>query len=211
MLLPTHEIVILPGPLPPGSFGALLVTSANAAPFLAANRPPPGCPVLAVGAASARALRLAGIGAKEAGDGTGAGLAIEASALHRGTGLPLLYVAGRVRTDGLEAALDAARVPFETVEAYDTRAVPITRERLEAALGADGADAVLLLSLGQARAFEALRARFPDLLDPAPRPLCLSGRIAEALRPDLAARAIVADRPELSGLLASYRAGFGPD
>ncbi len=202
VLLPLQTIVPLAPPLPLGPFGALIATSGNAfrSPALAPLR---DLPVLAVGRATAEAARAAGFAAQIAGEGTGASLAGEAAEAHASTGRPLLYAAGRVRTDGLERALSQAGVPFETVETYDTRDASPDPAALDGAFAAP-IDAVLLLSLGQARAWRRLLADHPRRLPSLPVPLCLSQRIREGLGEGLAENALVSARPELSALLARY-------
>ena len=202
VLLPVQTILPLSPALPPGPFAGLIVTSANAlcGPALSALR---HLPVLAVGQTSARAARAAGFSAEAAGDGTGAGLVQSAAALAARTGRPLLYAAGRVRTDGLENALRASGIPHETIETYDTVDLEIEAAAVEAAF-ARPVDAALILSLGQARAFSRLLLRFPEETMPVPRALCLSSRIRDGLSPALAAQALVAPERELSSLLRRY-------
>lgn len=204
ILLPTQVIQPLSPSFPADEFGGFIVTSANAVSYLRAAEPDRNIPVLAVGKASARALRTARFQVETPGDGTGAGLADAAARLFEKTGLPLLYLAGRVRTPGLEDTLGARHVPFETLEVYDTVSIEPPPEAIEAAFEAGPPDAVLLLSLNQAFAFEDLVSRYPGLLEHA-RPLALSARIANGLRIVDRGRAIVAERPELSALLESYR------
>lgn len=202
VLLPLQTIVPLDPALPEGPFCALIATSANALRGGALKRLR-HLPVLAVGEASAKAARAAGWAAEIAGSGTGAAMVERAGEIHATSGLPLLYAAGRVRTDGLESALRHARIPFETVETYDTRDVEPAPGEIEAAFEAP-IDAALLLSVGQARAFSRLLERAGERAARPPTPLCLSERVRQALPPPLIERAVVSRTSELSALLARY-------
>lgn len=204
ILLPTQAIQPLNPNFPGDEFGGFVVTSVNAVSYLVAAEADRSVPVLAVGKASARALGAAKFRVEVPGDGTGAGMAEACARLFERTGLPLLYLAGHVRTSGLETELSARSIPFETIEVYDTVSIEPTAEAIEAAFEGGPPDAVLLLSLNQAFAFEDLASRYRNLLEHAV-PLVLSPRIARGLRILDPARAIVAKRPELSGLLESYR------
>ena len=204
LILPTQEIRPLGLELPAGRFGGLIVTSVNAVPFVGDRFPARRPPVLAVGPATAHALRKAGAGPVILGEGTGTGLAEKALALFEESGLPLLYLAGRVRTEGLETALTERGVPFETLEVYDTVQVEPDQESIAAVIGEGSTDAVLLLSVGQAESFLRLLSTSPGRFDPPPIALCLSERIARALPLSLRDAALVANRPELSELLRHY-------
>ena len=171
VLLPLQTIVPLDHALPEGPFAALIVTSANA--FRGGSLDPlRHLPVLAVGQATAHAARAAGWSAEIAGSGTGAAMVERARAIHAANGLPLLYAAGRVRTDGLERALREAGIPFRTVETYDTRDLTPELEDIADAFE-PRVDAVLLLSLGQVRAYRRLLDRMGNGLPASPTPLCL--------------------------------------
>ncbi|WP_185984384.1 uroporphyrinogen-III synthase [Aureimonas mangrovi] len=205
LLLPTRQVEQLDPPAPLGPFGGLVVTSANAVSYLA--RHPEWCrlPALAVGGATAQALRAARFEVVEAGPGTAEELVVPAIALYRKAGLPLLYPTGIVRRPDLEVGLAEAGVPCRTIEVYRDRSREPSGADVDAVLAQGPPDAVLLLSRAQAQDFMALRSRFPDRLGDAVAILCLSPRIAALFEGADAARVVVSEKPELSALLARYR------
>lgn len=203
LLLPVEEARPLDAP-PPGPFSGFIVTSANAVPPLARHRPGDRRPVLAVGERTACALRVAGFGSVSAGPGFGAGLAAAAAGLAGRSGAPLLYVAGRVRSPALEAALAAAGVPFRVWEAYAMEALDPDAAAIEAAVGDAPPDAVLLLSVGQVEAYGRLLGLRARPFEPPPRLLCLSRRIYAALPPELRPDGEISPRPTLAALLERF-------
>ncbi|BDA86701.1 hypothetical protein Sa4125_42430 [Aureimonas sp. SA4125] len=182
-ILPAEEIVALSSAPPPGPFAAILVTSAHAVPALAVLPREDLAPFLAVGARTASALRAAGFGEIATGSGGAANLVEPAARLAATRGLPLLYAAGRVRTDALEAAFADRDVPLRLWEAYDIRPLDPAPDEIAQATGGISPDAVLLLSRGQVAAYVRLAGRLPA--GSAPRLLCLSPRIADALPANL--------------------------
>lgn len=200
LTIPVTATEALSPPAPDASvFSAVLVSSANAVPYAAAAIPRDR-PMLAVGPATAEALRRAGFSAVESAASSGRDLARLAA--ERGAGGPFLYLAGRVRAEGLEAALSEAGLPVEILEVYDTRALHPTRGEIEAALGGRSPDAVLVLSIGQAEGLGRLVAAAPELFSPPLRILCLSDRIGDALPDHIDGTVFVSPDGELSNLLA---------
>ena len=202
LVAPVIAIVRLPVRWPAGRPRALLATSHHAfgtdipADWRAA------VPRVAGGHRTAEAARSAGWEDVRIGAGGGEGLPpLVALTLPRPG--PLLYLAGRDRKPGLEAALDAAGYWVDTVEAYaaePTGAWPATardglrRQRAEAALHYSRRSAALALAL----------ARKHDLLDPFLdlHHACLSADAAEPLLRLKARSVAVARQPGEAALLA---------
>ncbi|MEN3793463.1 uroporphyrinogen-III synthase [Fulvimarina sp. MAC3] len=204
-LLPLEIVVRLEEGPPTSSFDGFVVTSAQAVPAMAEAFARDMLPVFAVGEATGAALRAAGFANVHAGSG-------EASFLPRlvGTvlgqpsgGARLLYAAGRNRSGSLEAAVAGTSLRLSTWEVYDVvRRVPGKTE-FEDCFGVDGtngADAALILSQAQAAAFQDCVAPYLGADVNKIRLLCLSGRIAEALMPELRSQAEISDRPKLVSL-----------
>lgn len=117
-------------------------------------------------------------------------------------GTRLLYLAGRVRTGVIEDRLAAAGLRVDLVEIYDT--VP-HETALDAAAGVIGArplDVALVHSAHGAELLSRLAAR-PDLAAAFEdtRCLCISARVADALKGRIAARAQAAEAPDEAALL----------
>ena len=198
-LLPAEEIVTLATSPPQGPFSGFLVTSAHAVPALAAGFSGSRLKILAVGARTAAALRAAGFDDVTVGLGGAADLVEPALALAAEAHLPLLYAAGRVRTDTLEIALARRSAPLCLWEVYDTRTLDPQPEDIARATAGRAPDAVLLLSRGQVAAYLRLAARLPQSAA-GPRLLCLSARIAEALPRELRLRAEISPAMSLATL-----------
>jgi uroporphyrinogen-III synthase len=198
-----HLLAIEPlGGPPPAVDGvqAILITSANAAPALASLGAPP--PVIAVGEASARAVRAAGIAQVTVAGGDATGLARHLIAhLDPGEGA-LLHVCGADVRPGLAEPLAAAGFELRRHVVY--RAVP-ARELappVVAALRERRIAAVLLFSPRTAATFAALVLRH-DLAAclAGSEALCLSAAIAEAAGAVPWRRIRIAARPETEALL----------
>jgi uroporphyrinogen-III synthase len=199
-VLPAEEIVALGTAPPAGSFAALLVTSAHAVPALARHPPAAWPAILAVGERTAEALRAAGFDRVTVGCGGAAGLVEPAVRLAAARGLPLLYAAGRVRSDALETTLAEQSVPLSVWEVYDIRPLDPGPEEIARATGGAPPDAVLLLSRGQVAAYLRLAERLPRGPGAAPRLLCLSSRIAAALPAELRSLAEISPAMSLATL-----------
>lgn len=200
MLLPLQEIVPLAAPPPDGPFGGFVVTSGNAVPALARAFPHDARPVLAVGARTGALLGEAGFRSVLSGGESGDSLAGPAEAIANASALPLLYAAGRVRTPALETALARRGVRLAVWEVYDTRPLTPAPADLDAAFCAGPPDVVLLLSVGQAAAYQRLLEQHPQRFRPAPRLLCLSARIFAALPVELRAFAEISGSARLAAL-----------
>ncbi len=202
VILPLFETRRLDPEPPDGPFAAILATSRHAVPWLAARFAGFGGPVLAVGEASADALRRAGFADVRAGPGRAGDLAPLADALPRRAGERFLYAAGRVRLPDLERGFAERGLPLAVAEVYAAEPLEPSRRDLAALLGRGPLDGVLLLSREQARALAGLLARAPALLSPEAPFFCLSASIALELPPRLGARTRLADAPRLERLLA---------
>ncbi|SKA06391.1 uroporphyrinogen-III synthase [Consotaella salsifontis] len=203
LILPTEEVVALPGPPPSRDVEGFLVTSANAVGALAAAFPRDGRPLLAVGKATAKKAQDAGFSHIKAGSGKAEDLAALVSTVFGQPRRPLLYATGRQRTATLEQRLAASGIAHLVWEAYDMRPLHPSGNEIAAAVGGKPADFTLLLSAAQARAFAALIDEEPALLGPA-RPLCLSPRIRDALPFSLADAAAISPEPHLLSLFDCF-------
>lgn len=193
LLVPVDEIVPLEPACPdPAIFDAAIVTSVNAVPY-AARHLPRAMSMAAVGTASGEALRSAGFCNVAIGGGEA-----DAGLLDRcGREARVLYLAGRVRTDALERAAASGGRQLTVLEVYDTRPLCPSRSQIAAALGDRPADAVLVLSQGQAAGLSRLQAQAPELIEPTSLVLCISERIRAALGEPFRASAQVAPLGEL--------------
>ncbi|KAB0681434.1 uroporphyrinogen-III synthase [Aureimonas leprariae] len=185
VVVPVQEIVALDEPPPAGDFACICVTSRNAVPALRRGFAGTQRPLLAVGEATAAALRAAGFARVEAGSGEAAALVRPAAALASRLRQPVLLALGRTRTPALEDGLARAGTVFAVWETYETRLLHPTERQVEAAFGGRAPDAVMLLSGSQAEGFARLFRAQPRLFRPLPQLLCLSERIAEALPAEL--------------------------
>ncbi len=202
VVAPMLLVVPLPADLPdPGAVQALLVTSANALPFL-----PSGLHdtlLLAVGDATAAAARAAGFSRIASAGADAAALATLAAQACSPTGAPLL-LAGAAR-QGAALAARLAREGFAVRHHAVYDAVPVTdlpqTARME--LNAGRLAASMFFSPATARAFVAafMRACRPDIVFNV-EALAISDEAAAALAPLPWRRIRVARRPNQDELLA---------
>jgi uroporphyrinogen-III synthase len=186
---------------PAGPFDALVVTSANAVPALAALDK--ALPVFAVGGHTAASVRDAGFADVRSAEGDAKSLAaLAANAFRPGT--RFIHVAGRDRKPEPEVSLMQAGFAVETFVAYEAVAATTLPESLARALREGSLDAALHYShrtvetaLALARA-AGMAESFLSL-----RHLCLSADIAAPLREQGAARLIVAGEPDEASLFAA--------
>lgn len=186
-------------------FGAVIITSANAAAAVVthpARAKLIALPVFAVGRRSAQAARSAGFSAIHTAGGDADDL-VRLIAEHRPDDkAPLLYLAGEDRAGDLIGDLAVHDVAAELAVVYRAAAVPYSPE-LIAALTEGAVDAVLHFSRRSADQYidggkkagiaaQAMRVRH----------LCLSGPIAESLITAGARNVIVANRPDESSITA---------
>jgi uroporphyrinogen-III synthase len=192
-----------------GPWGAVLITSANAARAIAAHPRRAelmALSVFAVGRRSAEAARVAGFAEVTSADGDAADLA-NLVAARAAPDRPLLYLAGQDRAADLAGLLAARGLPVRTVEVY--RAVAETRlpPAIRAALGAGEVDGVLHYSVRSAEAFvAAVRGDGIALKLLKINHYCISAPVAEALgAAGLGPLAVAAhpDEPALFALLDS--------
>ena len=160
---------------------ALVLTSANAVPALAATDP--GRPVFVIGAATARAARAAGCRDVRPAAGDGASLArliIEQCRPERGA---LLHLAGTEVRPELAEALAAAGFELRRQAVYRVLAADRLAASVIDAIRARAVDAVLLFSPRSAAIFVELIARH-DLAGCLGRTeaICLSAAVAAPCR-----------------------------
>jgi len=186
-----------------GPWAAILITSANAAPAVAANPRRSALvalPVFAAGERSARAMRAAGFADVSAADGGVDDLA-RLVAERMPAGASLLYLAGADVASDLTGDLRHRGLLVHTVVLY--RAVVAAKLPQAAADAlADGMGGVLHFSRRSAEAY-VNTARAAGVIEAALGPIqfCLSGRIAEPLRRAGAGNVRVAQRPTEAALL----------
>lgn len=179
VILPTERIVALRKAVPREPFAAFAVTSARAVPAIAQAFPGDPRPVFAVGTRTAEALHEAGFADIHVAGGDASTTAELIGRLSEREHA-VLYAAGRPRTGQLEIALEVLGIPFVIWEVYRTERVEQSPARICGAFA--GADAVLLLSVGQAEAFLALAGHTDRPFRPGDfEILALSPRIAEVL------------------------------
>ena len=188
---------------PPGTFDAIVLTSAAAVPALDALPPAVrALPLHAIGEATAEAARMAGhahvvVGADGAAphDGRAFGQMLA------GRGLRFLYPCAEARSPDLEAVLEA-RAAIAPWPVY--RTVPRAGASAEL-LALDGAPAAVLLHApSAARALGALCEATPAFAErmAGAAMLCLSARVGDALPGDLGAARHVARQPDDASLVA---------
>ena len=163
---------------------------------------PPALPVFAVGKRTAEAARVAGFKEVRIGTGDGEGLAPLVMLTLPRPG-PLLYLAGRDRKPGLEAALAAAGYRIDTVEIYAADPVESWPDAVCDALREARVDAALHYSHRSAALALNLASRH-DLFDPFfdLQHFCVSADAAEPLIAAKASSVAVAERPDEASLLA---------
>jgi uroporphyrinogen-III synthase len=187
-----HEVLISPllrieplpdARIPPGSFAALLVTSANVAPAIAAHArfaQLRSLPVFAVGDRSAEAMRATGFADVTSAQGDVGDLtALAASRI--APRAALLYLAGADRSGDLAGALAGRGFAVSTVVIY--RAAPVAALSPIAATAIEVIDGVLHFSRRSAEMY-LKAARAGGVYDDAVRPMihfCMSAHVAEPL------------------------------
>jgi uroporphyrinogen-III synthase len=188
-----------------GPWPAILVTSANAGPAIAAHPRFPmlrALPVFAVGRRSAEVMREAGFTEVTSADGDVGDLArLVAERLPRGASL--LYLAAAERAGDLAGDLAARGFAIETVVVY--RAIAATNFGSDAVQAiTDGIDGVLHYSPRSAAAYVAA-ARSGDLVAAAvvkPAQFCLSAHVAAPLAQAGATDIRIAPQPTEAALIA---------
>jgi uroporphyrinogen-III synthase len=209
-----HDVVVTPllsidhlteAELPGGPWSAILVTSANAAPAIAAHRSHDalrGIAVLAVGDHSAEAMRDAGFADVLSAGGDVTALASLVAARTK-PGDALLYLAGAERSGDLAGTLRTQDRILHTAVIY--RAVVADDLPPEAAAAlATGIDGVLHYSRRSAATYvtAARRAGLARAAIADPTHFCLSAAVAAPLIAEGAINIRVAARPDEAALLA---------
>jgi len=211
ILAPLMEVRVLPGPaLDLAGVQAVLLTSANGARALAERqgRPVTGLSVLAVGDATARAARDAGMGHVESAGGDVDDLARLVGARLTPGGGALLHVAGTKVAGDLSGMLAAAGFTCLREVLYEARAATSLPESARRALAEGAADGVLLYSPRSAALFRDL-ARAAGLGDAlgSLTALCLSAAVAAGAGGGWG-RVAVAERPTEDALMDLIRTLF---
>ena len=209
-----HDVIVAPlltlehltdAELAGGPWSAILVTSANAAPAIAAHRRHEalrGLTVFAVGGHSAQAMRDAGFAEVISADGDVAALA-SLVATRTKPDASLLYLAGAERSGDLAGALRARNRIVQTAVIYRAVIAENFPPETAAALAA-GIDGVLHYSRRSAEAYvnAARRTGLAKAAIADPIHFCLSAAIAAPLLAAGAASIRVAAQPDEAALLA---------
>ena len=212
-----HEVTLAPvlrvepeadADLSGGPWGALLITSANAARAVVAHPRKDGLigiPVFAVGRRSAEAAREAGFTEVVSADGNAEDLArlVAARVPSAAPNHPLLWLAGEDRADDLVGALAAHAITVLTAVVYRAVAETALPDDVRDALGAGRVDGVLHYSRRSADAFEAIAmAAGIDLKSLPTKHYCLSAQVAEPLTQIGVTTVVVAAAPDEASLFA---------
>jgi uroporphyrinogen-III synthase len=194
---PLHDTAIERSP-----WAAILITSANAAPAIAAHQGHSALvalPVLAVGERSAQAMRAAGFADVTSADGAVRDLA-RLVAERTPPGSSLLYLAGADQAGDLAGDLRHRGMRVHTAVVYRAVVAATFPQAAVDAL-AGGLEGVLHFSSRSAEAY-VNTARTAGVIEGALSPVhfCLSGHIAEPLTRAGAANVRVAARPTEAAL-----------
>jgi uroporphyrinogen-III synthase len=187
------------------AYGAVVMTSANAARALAAHPRRAGLvalPAFTVGRRTAETARAMGFAEVHSADGDKTDLAALIRAQYAGARGPLLYLAGEDRAGELDLG---PGVTVITAVIYRATAVECFPAALDTALMAGHIDGVLHFSRRTAEAYLACARgglRAPAL---APRHFCLSRAVAEPLASAGAAAIRIAARPDEAAMLELVR------
>jgi uroporphyrinogen-III synthase len=206
MVAPLLRVETIATRLPDGPYGAVVMTSANAARAVARHPQHDKLTSLVaftVGRHSADAARAAGFRDVRSADGDQGDLVALLRARYAGGSQPLLYLAGEDRAGDVPGDLGAGGVPVVAVSIY--RAVKVERfpAAVTRALVQGALDGVLHFSRRSAEAYLAC-ARSAGVPGDLPRPLhyCLSRQVSEPLAAAGAGGRIrVAPRPEEAALI----------
>jgi uroporphyrinogen-III synthase len=187
-----------------GPWGALVITSANAARAIE-QHPRRGelmrLPLFAVGGRTASCARAIGFGNVASADGNQADLVRRIVAEYRDRA-PLLYLAGEDRSGDLVGDLAAHGLDLRIVVVYRATKVVILPPEAHAALAASQIDGVLHYSRRSAEAYLDC-AQAAGILDRALAPVhyCLSRQVAEPLLAAGARTVRTAPAPDENGLI----------
>jgi uroporphyrinogen-III synthase len=209
LLAPLLRVEAVACDLGDAAYGAVVMTSANAARAVATH---PSRAVLAalpaftVGRHTAEAARVAGFADVRSADGDKADLAAFLRAEYEAARGPLLYLAGEDRAGELD--LSASGIAVVTTVIYRAVAAERFPDVVSTALAAGAIDGVLHFSRRSAEAYLACGCR-ADLLAPALAPLhvCLSHAVAEPLAAAGARAVRIAPRPDEAAMIELVGAG----
>lgn len=203
LLAPLLRVEAVACDLDQAAYGAVVMTSANAARAVAAH--PSRAALVAlraftVGRRTAEAALAAGFADVRSADGDKADLAALLRAEYEAARGPLLYLAGEDRAGELD--LSASGIAVVTAVIYRAAAAERFPDAVAAALAAGAIDGVLHFSRRSAETYLACAHR-ADLLAPtlAPLQLCLSAAVAEPLAAAGARAVRIAARPDEAGML----------
>ncbi len=195
-----------------GTWGAVVITSANAPLAIAGN---PACtalfklPVFAVGRRSAEAAREAGFADVTSAGGDVRDLVRLIAERHADATAPLLYLAGEDRAADLVGELIVHGIAAEMRIVYRAVTAPFP-PGLITALEAGEVDAVLHFSKRSAENYLAGAAQAGVAAQAlGVRHICLSAQIAAPLADAGAGRIAIAPRPNESALIASLERAQG--
>ena len=195
---PVLDVRAVTADVPRRAWQAALFTSRNAASRSSPSVIGARTPCLAVGSATAKAVRARGFANVVEAEGDACALACLVTArLQPGAG-PLVHPCGVHRTQGFVARLQAGGFEVVLAPCYETVAQPLS-DRAQAMLAAGEIDVVLLYSARSARAFAA--AVDGGSLPPFSL-LAMSEVVADALPPLLRARTRWPARPSEPDLIA---------
>jgi uroporphyrinogen-III synthase len=189
-----------------GTWGAVIITSANAPRAIAGN---PACkalfrlPVFAVGRRSADAAREAGFTDVTSAGGDVRDLVRLIAERHADAAAPLLYLAGEDRAADLVGELAVHGIAAEMRVVYRAATAPFPPE-LIVALQAGEVDTVLHFSKRSAENYLAGAAEAGVAGEAlAVRHICFSAQVAAPLADAGAGRIAIAPRPDEAALIAS--------
>lgn len=209
---PVLDVVPTEEPVPAGPFDALLVTSSNAVPALAAERERLSrITAFAVGRRTADQLRVAGFASVEeaAGDSLDLVWLVRASVP---SGARLLYAAGRDRKVEPARSLVDAGYDLQVWDCYEAVAARSLPQEAREALRSGQAEVILHYSRRSAALVASLirEAGLGEAVAGTVH-LCLSADVAQGLRSLVGIRILIAQRPDEESLLALLaRAGRPP-
>jgi uroporphyrinogen-III synthase len=207
-LAPVLTVAETGAPRPPGLFDAVLLTSANAVPFL--RQDDLASAIFAVGERTAAAAREAGAPDVAVARGDGAALARFVAA-HRVPPARLLHPTGEARKAEPERSLAAAGYEVAAWPVYAARAARTLDPETAAALAEGSLDAVvhysrrsadILLRLCDAAGLGEHLRRLPQI--------CLSEDVAEPFRAAGTPCVLTAARPDEASLLERLDAAASP-
>jgi uroporphyrinogen-III synthase len=205
MVAPMLRVETIACELPDGPFGAVVMTSANAARAVARHSRRDqliSLTAYTVGRHSADAARAAGFREVSSVDGDQGDLVALLRARYMGGSQPLLYLAGEDRAGDLPGDLAASGVPVVAVSVYRAVKAEHFPAAVAAAVAQGALDGVLHFSRRSAEAYLACtRSAGAPASGPGPVHYCLSRQVSEPLAAAGAATIRVAPRPEEAALI----------